>query len=121
MRIIRTALAAILAVALVGCASAPVEREIPADGSASAFVLNRSEFGITVYIVSNASRQRLGFVDPMSSGRFRIPGTMVAAGGAFGFQAEGRGLGPDYESEPFVIQPGFIANWRLPDNAVYVR
>lgn len=121
MRIIRTALAAILAVALVGCATAPVEREIPADGSASAFVLNRSEFGITVYVVSSASRHRLGFVDPMSSGRFRIPGTMVTAGGAFGFQAEGRGLGPDYVSEPFVIQPGYIANWRLPDNAVFVR
>lgn len=121
MHIIRTALAACLAVVMVGCASAPVEREIPADGSASAFVLNRSEFGITVYVVNSAARYRLGFVDPMSSGRFRIPGNLVAAGGAFGFQAEGRGLGPDYVSEPFVIQPGFIANWRLPDNSVYVR
>lgn len=121
MRITRTALAAILAVALIGCVSAPVEREIPADGSASAFVLNRTEFGITVYVVSSVNRYRLGFVDPMSSGRFRIPGQMVTAGGSFNLVAEGRGPGPSYASDPFVIQPGFIANWRLPDNHVSVR
>lgn len=121
MRIIRTALVAAFVVMLAACATAPTEREIPADGSASAFVLNRSQFAITVYIVNSAARHRLGFVDPLSSGRFRIPGTMVSAGGAFGFQAEGRGVGPDYVSEPFVLQPGFIANWRLPDNSVYVR
>lgn len=121
MRITRTALAAIFAVAIIGCATTPVEREIPADGSASAFVLNRSQFAITVYIVSSAQRYRLGFVDPLSSGRFRIPGEMVLAGGSFNLVAEGRGPGPDYFSDRFVLQPGFIANWRLPDNTVYVR
>lgn len=121
MRIIRTALAAMLAVTIMGCATTPTEREVPADGSASAFVLNRGQFGITVYVVSSVARYRLGFVDPMSSGRFRIPGELVAAGGSFEFLAEGRGAGPDYLSDPFVIQPGYIANWRLPDNDVFVR
>ena len=121
MRVIRTALAAFVAVALTGCATTPVEREIPADGSASAFVLNRSEFGITVYVANSVTRHRLGFVDPMSSGRFRIPGALVLGGGSFNMLAEGRGTGPDYLSEPFVIQPGYIANWRLPDNDIHVR
>jgi hypothetical protein len=121
MRITRTALAVILAVALSGCATGPVEREIPADGSASAFVLNRSQFGITVYIVSSSNRYRLGFVDALSSGRFRVPGQLVAQGGAFSLLAEGRGAGPDYVSDPFVIQAGYIANWQLPDNDVHVR
>jgi len=121
MRTIRTALAVLLAVALTGCATTPTEREIPADGSASAFVLNRSQFGITVYIASSANRYRLGFVDALSSGRFRIPGEMVAQGGSFNLVAEGRGAGPDYVSDPFVIRPGFIANWQLPDNDVHVR
>ena len=121
MRIIRSALAIVVAVGIAGCATTPVEREIPADGSASAFVLNRSEYGITVYIANSATRHRLGFVDPMSSGRFRVPGPLVLGGGSFLFLAEGRGPGPDYQSDPFVIQPGYIANWRLPDNSVYVR
>lgn len=121
MRTIRSALVATLTVLLVGCASGPVEREIPADGSASAFVLNRSQFGLTVYIMASVGRHRLGFVDPMSSGRFRIPGGLVAAGGAYQFFGEGRGVGGNYLSDPFVLQPGFIANWRLPDNDVYVR
>ena len=121
MRILRPALAAILVIALTGCATTPVEREIPADGSASAFVLNRGQYGITVYVANNATRLRLGFIDPMSSGRFRIPGEMVLQGGAFALQAEGRGRGPDFYSDPFVIQPGYIASWRLPDNSIYVR
>ena len=121
MRIIRMTFALALVLVLFGCATTPVEREVPADGSASAFVLNRSEFGITVYVVGSANRYRLGFVDPMSSGRFRIPGEMVLAGGSFTLVAEGRGVGPDYISDPFVIQPGYIANWRLPDNDVNVR
>jgi len=121
MRIIRTTLAVALAVILVGCATTPVEREVPADGSASAFVLNRSEFGMTVYIASSSQRYRLGFVDPLSSGRFRIPGEMVLAGGSFNMIAEGRGAGGNWISDPFVIQPGYIANWRLPDNNLNVR
>ena len=121
MRIIRMAFAVVLLVALAGCATTPTEREVPADGSASAFVLNRSQFGITVYIVSSVTRYRLGFVDAMSSGRFRVPGEMVAQGGSFNLVAEGRGAGPDYVSDPFVIRPGFIANWQLPDNDVHVR
>lgn len=121
MRTIRTALLATLAIALIGCASAPAEREIPADGSASAFVLNRTDVSITVYLVSTSTRHRLGFVDPMSSGRFRVPGPMVAAGGRFSFVAEGRGAGRNFGSDPFVLQPGSIANWRLPDSNVHVR
>jgi hypothetical protein len=80
-----------------------------------------SEFGITVYITNSSQRYRLGFVDALSSGRFRIPGEMVLGGGSFSLLAEGRGSGPDYVSDPFVIQPGFIANWRLPDNDIHVR
>lgn len=121
MRIIRTTLFAALALLLVACATTPVEREVPADGSASAFVLNRSQFGMTVYIANSATRHRLGFVDAMSSGRFRVPGGMVLAGGSFQLVAEGRGAGGDYVSDPFTIQPGYIANWRLPDNNVSVR
>lgn len=122
MRIFRTTLAlAFVLVAAVACASTPVEREIPADGSASAFVLNSSQFGVTVYMQHSAGRYRLGFVDPLQSGRFRVPGEFVLAGGSFQLIAEGRGAGPDYISDPFVIQPGYIVNWRLPDNNVYVR
>jgi hypothetical protein len=121
MRTIRMTFAVALALFLAGCATAPVDREVPADGSASAFVLNRSEFGMTVYVAGSANRYRLGFVDAMSSGRFRIPGEMVLAGGSFSLVAEGRGVGPDYISDPFVIQPGYIANWRLPDNDIHVR
>ena len=121
MRIIRTTLVLLFAVALVACASTPTEREVPADGSASAFVLNRGQFGMTVYIVTSTGRYRLGFVDPLSSGRFRIPGQMVLAGGTFTLFSEGRGAGPNYQSDPFVIQPGYIANWRLPDNDINVR
>ena len=121
MRMIRTTLALAFALVLVACASTPTEREVPADGSASAFVLNRSQFGMTVYIANNATRHRLGFVDAMSSGRFRIPGQMVLGGGSFNLVAEGRGAGDDYISDPFTIEPGYIANWRLPDNNVSVR
>ena len=122
MRLIRTAVFAILAVTfLAGCASAPVEREIPADGSASASILNRQDFGFTVYIVSSTGRFRLGFVDALSSGRFRIPGEMVAQGGSFQFYAEGRGAAGNYASDPFVVQPGSIVNWRFPEPNVYVR
>ena len=121
MRIIRMTFAVAFALFVAGCSSAPVEREVPADGSASAFVLNRSQFGITVYVAGSANRYRLGFVDAMSSGRFRIPGEMVLAGGTFSLVAEGRGAGPDFVSDPFVIQPGYIANWRLPDNDINVR
>lgn len=121
MRIIRSTLAVAFALVLAGCATTPTEREVPADGSASAFVLNRSEFGITVYITNSAGRYRLGFVDALSSGRFRVPGDLVLAGGSFSLVAEGRGSGPDYISDPFVIQPGYIANWRLPDNDIHVR
>ena len=121
MRILRTTLALAFAIVLASCASTPTEREVPADGSASAFVLNRSQFGITVYIANNAARHRLGFVDAMSSGRFRVPGPLVLSGGSFQLIAEGRGAGGDYISDPFTIQPGYIANWRLPDNNVNVR
>ena len=122
MRILRTTLALAFVLVLVACATTPTEREVPADGSASAFVLNRSQFGMTVYIVSSSGvRHRLGFVDAMSSGRFRVPGQMVIAGGSFELFAEGRGAGGDYVSDPFTIQPGYIANWRLPDNSVSVR
>ena len=121
MRMIRTSLAVAIVLFLAACATTPTEREVPADGSASAFVLNSSQFGINVYIANSSQRHRLGFVDALSSGRFRIPGEMVLAGGTFEMQAEGRGAGPDYVSDPFVIQPGYIANWRLPDNTIYVR
>ena len=121
MRIIRMTFALALALVLVGCATTPQEREVPADGSASAFVLNRSEHGATIYVVGSTNRYRVGFVDPMSSGRFRIPGEMVLAGGSFNMVAEGRGSGPDFISAPFVLQPGSIVNWRLPDNNLHVR
>ena len=121
MRTVRTTLALAFALVLAACASAPTEREVPADGSASAFVLNRSQFGMTVYIANTTTRHRLGFVDAMSSGRFRVPGPLVLAGGTFLLLAEGRGAGGDFTSDPFTIQPGYIANWRLPDNNVSVR
>lgn len=107
---------------IVACVREPAEREIPADGSASAFVLNRMDFGITVYAISSAGRHRLGFVDAMRSGRFKVPGEMVAAGGRFQLLAEGRsGARGDAISEPFLLQPGSNLNWRLPANDVYVR
>ena len=121
MRTIRTTLALAFALVLTACASTPTEREVPADGSASAFVLNRSQFGMTVYIANTTTRHRLGFVDAMSSGRFRIPGALVLSGGSFQMVAEGRGAGGDFLSDPFTIQPGYIANWRLPDNNISVR
>lgn len=122
MRPIRPAMLAILAVVLfAGCASTPEQREIPADGSASASILNREDFGFTVYIVGSTGRYRLGFVDALSSGRFRIPGEMVEQGGSFQFYAEGRGAAGNYASEPFVVQPGAIVNWRFPEPQVYVR
>ena len=121
MRMIRTTLVLAFALVLTACATTPTEREVPADGSASAFVLNRSQFGMTVYIATSSTRHRLGFVDAMSSGRFRIPGPMVLNGGTFTLVAEGRGAGGDYLSDPFTIEPGYIANWRLPDNNVSVR
>ena len=46
---------------------------------------------------------------------------LVLAGGTFLLLAEGRGAGGDFTSDPFTIQPGYIANWRLPDNNVSVR
>ena len=122
MRILRSTVALAFALALAGaCATTPTEREIPADGSASAFVLNSGEGAYTVYVVSSAGRFRLGFVEPLSSGRFRVPGEMVRGGGSFNLIAEGRGASPNFQSTSFVIQPGYIVNWRLPDNSVYVR
>ena len=122
MRTLRSTIALAFVVVLAGaCATTPTEREIPADGSASAFVLNSGDGSYTVYAVSSSGRFRLGFVEPLSSGRFRVPGEMVLAGGAFTLIAEGRGASPNFQSEPFVIQPGYIVNWRLPDNSVYVR
>lgn len=122
MRHIRSAVIALLFLAfLPGCATGPVEREIPADGSASAFVLNREDYGFTVYIVSSVGRHRLGFVDALSSGRFRIPGEMVAQGGSLHFYAEGRGSAGNTASDPFVVQPGSIVNWRFPESNVFVR
>ena len=122
MRILRSTIALAFVLITAGaCASTPTEREIPADGSASAFVLNSSQFAVTVYVQSSSGRFRLGFVEPLSSGRFRVPGEMVLAGGSFTLFAEGRGAGPNYQSDPFVVQPGYIINWRLPDNNVYVR
>lgn len=122
MRIIRTTLVlAFVLVLAAACATTPVEREVPADGSASAFVLNNSQFGATIYIVYSGGRYRLGFVDPLSSGRYRVPGELVLGGGSFQMLAEGRGAGPDYMSDPFVVSPGYIINWRLPDNNIYVR
>ncbi len=121
MRIFRSTLAVALALVMAACATTPTEREVPADGSASAFILNRGQFGMTVYVSNSTQRHRLGFVDPLSSGRFRIPGEMVLSGGTFQLFAEGRGAGGDSVSDPFVIQPGYIVNWRLPDNDVSVR
>lgn len=122
MRILRSKIAPALLLVLAGaCASAPTEREIPADGSASAFVLNSSDGSYTVYVQSSSGRFRLGFVEPLSSGRFRVPGELVLAGGTFTLLAEGRGASPNFQSEPFVVQPGYIVNWRLPDNNVFVR
>ena len=122
MRILRSTVALAFILVLGGaCATTPTEREIPADGSASAFVLNSGDGSYTVYAVSSSGRFRLGFVEPLGSGRFRVPGEMVLAGGAFTLMAEGRGASPNFQSEPFILQPGYIVNWRLPDNNIYVR
>ncbi|HEX6589020.1 MAG TPA: hypothetical protein VF039_08355 [Longimicrobiales bacterium] len=122
MRMLRSTIALAFIVLLAGaCASTPTEREIPADGSASAFVLNSGDGSYTVYVQSSSGRVRLGFVEPLSSGRFRVPGELVSAGGPMTLQAEGRGAAGNFLSEPFVLQPGYIVNWRLPDNNVYVR
>lgn len=122
MRILRSTIALAILLVLAGaCASTPTEREIPADGSASAFVLNSGDGSYTVYVVNSTGRVRLGFVEPLGSGRFRVPGNMVLAGGSFTLQAEGRGSSPNFQSEPFIVQPGYIVNWRLPDNIVHVR
>lgn len=121
MRLLRSLPVLLLVLVAASCAQGPTERVIPADGSASAFVLNRMDFGVTVYAISSAGRVRLGFVDVMRSGRFKVPGEMVAAGGAFQLLAEGRGAHGDLLSQPFAVQAGDILNWRLPDAEVHVR
>jgi|GEM_PF-1330250 len=103
------------------CGARSGEKVIPADGSASAFVLNRSEVAFTVFVVSNTGRYRLGFVDALRSGRFKIPGEVVAAGGTYTLFAEGRGAYGDVQSEVFPLQAGDIVNWRVPDNNLSVR
>lgn len=122
MKKIRLLLPLVGLMLVASCSSAPRERVIPADGSASSFILNRAEYGFTIYIVNSATRYRLGFVDAMRSGRFKIPGEVVSTGGVFQLVAEGRGgAHGDGLSEPFQVKPGDIVNWRIPDNSLYVR
>ena len=118
---VRSNLMAVAAAAFLatGCASAG---ERPAsggfsDGSTTIRVTNNNWSDMTIYLVRQGTRQRLGTVTSQGIGIFRVPSHAVESSSDVRLIADPIGSTRAYSSAPILISPGQQMEWRL-ENAI---
>lgn len=90
-------------------AASTAARERPAAAPARATTVRVENFNwndVTVYVVQNGVRTRLGTITSMSTGSFRLPAQVLASTGNVRLLADPIGSSRGYMTEPILVRAG---------------
>jgi hypothetical protein len=99
---------------IVACTSRGMSAGGPEAPSTTLEVTNQSFDNVTVYVVRNTTRRRLGVVNAISSQTFRIPPDMVLEGNTLSFLADPIGAGRPPVTREMLIRAGDRINMTIP-------
>jgi len=114
---------ALLASATVGgCASGTASQEgyvfgAPAASERTALVVENNNWqDMTVYLLRDGMRHRLGSVPTLGRQRFRLTPAMISGAGTLRIVADPLGSNRAWVSEPFYVQMGDVVQFKLENN-----
>ena len=111
---------AALTVAIFAGACAPMTRNTGADGVATErttmVVENNNWSDMTVYILRDGVRTRMGAVPSMGRSTFVLSSALVGGTGEIRVQADPLGSSKKWTSQPILIVPGNQVRFRLENN-----
>lgn len=110
------AAAALLATGCAHSGERPASNDNDADRT-TIRVSNNNWSDMTIYLVRQGTRQRLGTVTSQSVGIFRVPTYMVESASDVRLVADPIGSTRTYSSSPILLGPGQQMEWRL-ENAI---
>lgn len=109
--------------AVGGCASGMASDEgamygvAPAASERTALVIENNNWqDMVVYLLKDGMRHRLGNVQSLASGRFRLTPSMIGGSGSLRIVADPIGSTRAWVSEPIHIQPGDVVQFKLENN-----
>lgn len=83
-------------------------------GSVAVRVDNRSGFSLRVYVASETGqKERLGTMDSYGSARFVLPRGVTVSSSEVQMVAEPTGTRRVFTSQPVLINPGDLVDWRI--------
>lgn len=113
------AVACVVLVALLGACGSGRGRSGPAPPSETTTLRleNQSWSQMTIYVVAGGQRIRLGSVEGNSTGRLRIPGSVVGMGRELSFMADPLGSSNVARSFSIYVRPGEEVSLTIPPSA----
>jgi hypothetical protein len=79
-------------------------------------VANNNWSDMNVYLVRGALKQRLGTVSSLTTAKFKLPEHVFASPEPLRLLADPIGGAQAYLSQPLLVNPGQIVEWRLENN-----
>lgn len=110
--------ALVASASLAACAPAMNGSEEVAQRNAETtlVVQNNNWTDMTVYVLRDGARARIGSVTGLSQGRFRLSDALVGGAGDVRILADPLGAGERFVSHPLIIMPGQEVRLRLENN-----
>jgi hypothetical protein len=83
------------------------------NGTITVRIANNNQLDVTVYVVNQGMRVRIGTVSSTSTARFELPLRQIGAGGEFRLLADPIGSTRTVTSEVVHVFPGQVVEWNL--------
>jgi hypothetical protein len=120
-----TALCALLALAISGCAHlVRPGKPVPAvqSDAPGLTVVNQTTRTLRIHLIAGTTEVVLGTIPGLTSASFSVPPGFGGTAFEFRIQARARGGAEDYNSESFILPPGRKASWvLLPSRSMPVK
>lgn len=112
--LIRSGLTAAISLTLAACGGAATSGTPEPEGQTTLVVENQSTLQVTVYVLRDAQRQRLGIAESLSTTRLRIPDNIVFGVTSLRFEVDPLGSRRSPISEHIAVAPGEEVTIRIP-------
>lgn len=97
-----------------GCATGNTTlNDVGIDGATVVRVTNNNWSDMTIYLVRDGTRHRLGSVTSQGTHIFAIPTHLVTTTGSLHLMADPIGSARTFVSSPILLSPGQTAEWQL--------
>jgi hypothetical protein len=111
---IRLVALAAITLAIAFCGRTPAPGTADPDGQTMLVVENQSTLQVTVYVLRDAQRQRLGTANALTTTRLRIPDNIIFAPTSLRFEVHPLGSRRTPISEQIMVVPGEEVRLRIP-------